>query len=65
MKNMGYSFEGFLPAHDRNMALFQIKEANELFVEFNNYSTPALRIKGQQNARDLVLHYIVKRHPAK
>lgn len=64
MKNREYSFEGFLPAHDRNMALLQIRYANELFVESNNCHSPAFRIIGQQNARDLVLHYIVKRHPA-
>lgn len=46
------------------MALINIRDANALFVEFNKYQSQAVRIKAQDMARDLVLHYIVDRHPA-
>ena len=60
MKN----FNEILRAHDRDMALRQIKVVNALFIEFNNLKTDDIRIQGQDIARDLNLHYIVDRHPA-
>ena len=60
MKN----FDEILHAHDRDMALINIKDANTLFVEFNKLQTEAIKNKAISMARDLVLHYIVDKHPA-
>lgn len=60
MKN----FDEIFRAHYRDMALVNIKDANALFVEFNKLQTETIKIQALGMARDLVLHYIVDKHPA-